>query len=190
MSVCLVITKSIAVSSLGLYAGLLTTSSVVSASNYMGKIVSTFDLVSLANLKSLIKSITNVSTGLGIISSLFFGFSYFGAPMYMRHPYLIYGMVASPLASLYLKLVSLKFDKDNEKLNSGDHESIKLQDLDNSVVDLGKNATASPTQSVPTTIAPVQLTAGFTKHLLISSGITMLGFIQSVVGLNGENQFT
>ncbi|CAB4257289.1 similar to Saccharomyces cerevisiae YGR049W SCM4 Potential regulatory effector of CDC4 function [Maudiozyma barnettii] len=183
MSVCLAVTKGVAVTSLGLYAGILTCGTVLCYSSPVHAILSSLDIVSQTHLKAIINNVATTSGVLGFISSASFAVSYFGLPKIWKHPYLIYGMIVPPLVSTYLCIYraswthrTLLSDEEN------DSTSIKMEDLDNSTVDLGKTSTENLKY-----IKSVCKKIGI--HLSVASVVSTLGLLQSVIGIYGEGQF-
>ncbi|EDO18202.1 hypothetical protein Kpol_543p32 [Vanderwaltozyma polyspora DSM 70294] len=203
MSVCLGVTKTIAVSSLGLYAGLLTTTTLVTASAPIDLLLPRTNENPIVNyFKSIVCSVGKISTVLSGLSTIFFGASYFGSPLSLRHPYLIYGMVIAPISAAYLYGASLFAHRhpsaDQEKNNSPSPA------LDDSTVDLGKDfkhpkitpgeAGKCPFGSKTSIEASSESSrkncnASIVAHLSVVTVFTILGFVQSVVGLYGEGHF-
>ncbi|KAM3161235.1 Autophagy-related protein 33 [Lachancea thermotolerans] len=97
MSVCLAVTKTVAVSSLGIYCGMLTSACVAS---YAAPV----DV--LTQLAKPARAIARVGGALAAASSAFFALSYFGAPAHWRHPYLLYGMLVAPVSAAYVAVVA------------------------------------------------------------------------------------
>ncbi|CCF56062.1 hypothetical protein KAFR_0A06270 [Kazachstania africana CBS 2517] len=193
MSVCLAITKTVAVSSLGLSAGLLTTSSIISSRNDFLNLLTSLDIVSQYKLSKLVVSLQTVSNWLSGLASVGFGVSYFAVNLdFLKHPYLLYGMILSPLSSVYLYYVkhSIQRKLSLQEIRGDDKPSIKLNIMDDSIVDLGPdenhtkidNGDSSKTRN----LSPLKT---INRHLWFASSISILTFIQSVVGIYGEGQF-
>ncbi|AET40528.1 Atg33p Ecym_6137 [Eremothecium cymbalariae DBVPG len=114
MSVCLVVTKSIATTALGIYTGMVVTKNLILTPKslmYNGTDGEGGDNAS-NGMKEGNFGATGASSGEGLglyswvtgalaaVSTVFFGVSYFGAPTYWRHPYLLYCLVGLPLTWL------------------------------------------------------------------------------------------
>ncbi|QLQ80756.1 hypothetical protein HG537_0E01110 [Torulaspora globosa] len=204
MSVCLAVTKSIAISSLGIYAGMLTTTTLVSYITPLKVITQ--------HLSPVICKLGEIASFLATLSTGFFAASYFGAPPHLRHPYLLYGALVAPVSALYLWGISRCNHKYYNKrgCHHGDEaEGASAPQLNDSVVDLGKDAPAGhpaisenstakcPFGSAAATGAPVakdchrppRCQAKIVAHLTLISAATVAGFVASVVGLYGEGKF-
>lgn len=94
MSLCVGIIKTVGVTSLGLYTGLL-------ASTY---IVAKTDDVSLTT-KKIICKLSKVTTILLSVSTLFLGVGYFKVPQAYKQPYTFYGFLVGPVTALYGLLI-------------------------------------------------------------------------------------
>lgn len=90
MSLCVGIIKTVGVSSLGLYTGLL-------ASTY---IVSKTDDTSLTT-KKIICKLSKICTVLLSVSSIFLGIGYFRVPLAHKQPFTLYGFLVGPLTLGY-----------------------------------------------------------------------------------------
>ncbi|QLL33198.1 hypothetical protein HG536_0E01090 [Torulaspora globosa] len=200
MSVCLAVTKSIAVSSLGIYAGMLTTTTLVSYITPLKVITQ--------HLSPVICKLGEVASVLATLSTGFFAASYFGAPPHLRHPYLLYGALVAPVSALYLWAISRcnhKYYSKRGCRRGGDAEDASsAPQLNDSVVDLGKDAPAghpaiSENSSAKCPFAPAskechchrppRCQAKIVAHLTLISAATVAGFVASVVGVYGEGQF-
>ncbi|QLG70928.1 hypothetical protein HG535_0A08750 [Zygotorulaspora mrakii] len=205
MSVCLAVTKGIAVSSLGLYAGILTTTSLVT-------IVTPLEVLS-QHLSPVVCKIGELASFLGTLSTGFFAASFFAAPPHLRHPYLLYGALVAPVSALYLWGISrcnhkIKY---NQKKREEQSKSPQGPQLSDSVVDLGKenkcdapaghppinnDGAKCPFGSATVTHCPPSADAHRPKrcqkkincHLAVVTLATVAGFISSVVGIYGEGQ--
>ncbi|CAL9729367.1 autophagy-related protein 33 [Monosporozyma unispora] len=210
MSLCLGIIKGVAVSSLGLYAGILSASTVLSFSKSTSIILSNLDVISKAQLTNLINKIFQIGNVIGTISTTFFGLSYFGAPKIWKHPYLIYGMLTAPLSTLYLFYVKrstenkLRLQRDSttsnqQPINISDEENndtTNYHSVDESVVDLGKKtppqSQSSSNNDVTNTLV-LQNTKSFCnsigRKLFFATVVSLAGLTQSVIGVYGEGNF-
>lgn len=200
MSLCLGVIKGVAVSSLGLYAGILSTSTLLSFNKSTSIILSHIDDVIIkVQLNNLINRLFQMGNIIGTISTTFFGFSYFGAPSIWRHPYLLYGMLTTPLSSLYLYLTKraienkLKLQSSTTKHETAnDSKPINISsdsDQENSIVDLGKNndvATKKEDEASLSYQNSKQFCHSIGKRLLFATIISMVGLTQSILGLYGE----
>ncbi|CCE64892.1 hypothetical protein TPHA_0J00690 [Tetrapisispora phaffii CBS 4417] len=146
MSVCLGVTKTIAVSSLGLYAGLLTTTTIVTAATPISVLVphrkDENDTVLTKYVKAIVCNLGKLSTVLSGLSTVFFGFSYFKAPASAQHPYLLYGMAVAPATFGYLYIsskVSHFIASRSNKTAKADKSPSPQTSLGDSTVDLGKD---------------------------------------------------
>lgn len=204
MSICLGFTKGIAVSSLGLYAGILTTSSICT---YMVPL----DVIS-QHLRSVVCKVGETASALGLLSTGFFSLSFFGAPSHLKHPYLIYSALVAPLSALYMWGISRCNHKHHAKVK--DAEEGKAEDgkqdqsppLGDSVVDLGsdpkvpsghpsvKEGAKCPMGYAAVTDEPASkdharssgCQSKFCRNLFIVTGFAIVGFLQSVIGIYGE----
>lgn len=189
MSVCLAVTKTLAISSLGLYAGILTTSTIIINSSPTHIILSSLDIITQTQLKKLINNIVTSTGIIGTFSSFCFAISYFGLPTIWKHPYLIYGMSIPPIITTYLCLYRASWTKktiisQDEEVN--DTKAILMEDLDDSIVDLNdknNSINESNLQYIKKNCYRIGI------HLTISSIISVLGLAQSIVGVYGEGQF-
>ncbi|CCD27082.1 Atg33p NDAI_0J01900 [Naumovozyma dairenensis CBS 421] len=210
MSVCLAVTKGIAVSSLGLYAGLLTSSTLISSTTPL--ITNTLP-TDLLNWKPLLSKFKACATTLGSLATTFFGLSYFGSPTNLRHPYLLYSMMISPLSGIFLYLTTdfnqLSDDMIEKSPSSSSIESTtsaqEKTNLGESIVDLGKENERRGSEGKPLlekkehrekivedtnrNVILSNQTKILTK-LSIATSFAIVGFVQSVVGIYGEGQFT
>mgnify|MGYP003365359897 CR=1 FL=1 len=189
MSVCLAVTKTLAISSLGLYAGILTTSTIIINSNPTHIILSSLDIITQTQLKKLINNIVTTTGIIGTFSSFCFAISYFGLPNIWKHPYLIYGMSIPPILTTYLCLYRANWtkktiiSKDNE---INDTKAILMKDLDDSIVDLNDSNNSineANLNYIKKNCKKISI------HLAISSFISILGLAQSIIGVYGEGQF-
>lgn len=202
MSVCLAVTKSIAVSSLGIYAGIVTTSTLVSY-------ITPLDVIS-KHLSPVICKLGELASALGVLSSGFFAASYFGAPQRLRHPYLLYGALVAPVSAAYLWAISRCNHKYYGKRHCAHNKEKKSESpqLNESVVDLGNdaphghppitdNGAKCPFGSAAATnepaskdhCRPVNCQRKIVSHLTVVTLATIAGFVASVVGVYGEGQF-
>lgn len=218
MSVCLAVTKTIAVSSLGLYCGILSTTTTVA-------LVTPLDVL-VTHFKKPFKRVVGFSGVLAGLSSVFFAVSYFGAPVAWRHPYLLYGMCVGPLSVGYLAgMTVLGRCRCQRRREAAAGRSVTGEPLDvvaaaataatdddddddaelgESLVDLGNSEhhDKSPQAvSQHQDITPqrgecaekrgsargIQSTMVF--QLCLLTGVSLLGFVQSVVGVHGEGLF-
>ncbi|CAI8493353.1 hypothetical protein ACO0OL_003822 [Hanseniaspora opuntiae] len=99
MSVCVGIIKTVGVSSLGLYTGLLTSSYLIS------KNITACENSELKN--KIICKLSKVGLVLLGLSTVFLGVGYFKVPLRFKQPYTLYGFLVGPLTGLY----SLMFSK-------------------------------------------------------------------------------
>lgn len=206
MSVCLAVTKGIAVSSLGLYAGILTTTSLVS-------LATPLEVLS-QHLSPVVCKIGELASALGALSTGFFAASYFGAPPHLRHPYLLYGALVAPVSAIYLWAISRCNHKSSycQKKKAAKSKGTNAQQLSDSVVDLGSdNKSGAPAGHPPisddgakcpfgsatVTNSPASADSHRPKkcqkkincHLAIVTLATIAGFVSSVVGIYGEGHF-
>lgn len=202
MSVCLSVTKSIAISSLGIYAGMLTTTTLVSY-------ITPLEVIS-QHLSHVICKLGEFATALGAVSTGFFAASYFGAPPQLRHPYLLYGALVAPISAVYLWAISRcnhKYYSKRPRAERSGSEDKTSATLNDSVVDLGAPAGHPPLGNDPTakcpfgsaaaTNAPVskdchrppRCQAKIVAHLTVISVATVAGLVASIVGVYGEGQF-
>ncbi|SCU77385.1 LAFA_0A01486g1_1 [Lachancea sp. 'fantastica'] len=213
MSVCLAVTKTIAVSSLGIYCGTMCSATILAQ-------FTPLDVVK-SQLMGPAKIVARVAASLATVSSIFFGLSFFGAPASLHHPYLLYGMLVAPVSAAYMGL-TMSFrrprkcreqcSKRAEKQSTTAPTSVAATEaqetpdlsLDESVVDLGQStashdedettvaATTGTTTGTTTTTQSDHVTAHSSKCLRpipVLFGISVLGFVQSVLGLYGEGLF-
>ncbi|CAI4046905.1 hypothetical protein SKDZ_12G3840 [Saccharomyces kudriavzevii ZP591] len=196
MSVCLAITKGIAVSSIGLYAGLLASATLITSTTPLEVVT--------GPLTPTLLTLKNAATALGAFASTFFCMSFFGAPPSLRHPYLLYGMLAAPLSSFVLGCAShyksRKYNKVSKESSLLPEDSKPVvPELSDSIIDLGedahtpKNSTHDEKPAATTPPRPAEaLQTGppiHTKNLVAATAIAILGFVQAVVGVYGEGQF-
>lgn len=198
-------------SSLGIYAGILTTGTICT---YMVPI----DVIT-KHLRSVVCRVGEVASALGLLSTGFFSLSYFGAPSHLRHPYLIYSALVAPASALYLwaisrcnhkchaKAKSAEKKTDQEKPSeSGNQGQSQSPPLGDSIVDLGEDAKVPsghppvkegakcPMGNAVVTDEPAQTDLArppacqskFAKHLAVVTGVAVLGFLQSIIGVYGE----
>lgn len=199
MSVCLGVIKSIAVSSLGLYAGTLVTGTLVSY-------VTPLEVIS-QHLKPVVCKLGEFASVLATLSTGFFSLSYFGAPPQLRHPYLLYGALVAPVSGLYLWAIS----RCNHKCSSSRKNHCPVgranhadpaPPLNDSVVDLGPvpetdgdakcpfgSAAATNGTAAQDAHRPQACQSKIVTHLTLISVATVAGFVASVVGVYGEGQF-
>ncbi|CUS22722.1 LAQU0S06e04566g1_1 [Lachancea quebecensis] len=205
MSVCLAVTKTVAVSSLGIYCGMLTSACVAS---YAAPV----DV--LTQLARPARAIARVGGALAAVSSAFFALSYFGAPAHWRHPYLIYGMLVAPVSAAYVAVVartrSARCRRACEKRRAKSASTpaptpasaASESALGDSVVDLGAAAAAAETAPedhvtpsdhvpgsphvTPSSAACARAAARHVAVLLVPAAAGLLG---SVLGLYGEGLF-
>ncbi|CEP64917.1 Scm4p LALA0_S15e00320g [Lachancea lanzarotensis] len=225
MSVCLAVTKTIAVSSLGIYCGTLCSATILAKFTPMDVVKS--------QLMGPAKIVARVAASFATVSSLFFGLSFFGAPAALRHPYLLYGMLVGPVSASYMGL-TMSFRRPRQCREQCSKRAASQQaatepataaatqqpeapesSLDESVVDLGQSAashdeyetvtstagkTGASTTTTTTTTAtstPDSATTTLSDHVTAHSskclrpipilfGISVVGFIQSVLGIYGE----
>lgn len=202
MSVCLGITKGIAVSSLGLYAGILTTSTILTYASPVDVITE--------HLRAAVCKVGEAASVLGALSTGFFALSFFGAPPHLRHPYLIYSALVAPASALYLWGISRCSHKCHAKKQSKEKTPERESQnptptLSDSVVDLGaeklpqghpavKEGSKCPLGNAAVTNAPAETDRARTPgcknkivtHLAIVTGFAVIGFVQSVIGVYGE----
>ncbi|KAF0273741.1 hypothetical protein FOG51_01312 [Hanseniaspora uvarum] len=98
MSVCVGIIKTVGVSSLGLYTGLLTSSYLIS------KNITTCDNSELKN--KIICILSKFALVLLSLSTVFLGVGYFQVPLRYKQPYTLYGFLVGPLTGFYSLLLS------------------------------------------------------------------------------------
>lgn len=189
MSVCLAVTKTIAISSLGLYAGLLGTSALVISSPATAVILGGLDVVAAAELGRLANRVATTSGVLATISTIGFAVSYFGLPKIWQHPYLLYGMAIPPLVSTYLCLYRASWRRQELLDETGDassNKAIEMQEVDGSPVDLG----ASQDSATPLGSNAFSKNLGRVAcHIAGGALLATLAFAQSVIGVYGEGQF-
>ncbi|KAL3232605.1 Autophagy-related protein 33 [Nakaseomyces bracarensis] len=213
MSTCLAVTKGIAISSLGLYAGLVAT----------GSLLVVDDAVTPTNesKRKIIKALLcKVGAGLGVVSTVMFGLIYASSPSYGRHPYLLYAMLTAPATSLHMylskrtlarKLRQLQEKKitdekhtvatteeekaapDTSKISYAAAAAVGNVDggeLSESVVDLGIEKTMAQAEKdfeVQREQEIVQAeTTSLKRRFIAAAVITVVGFTQSALGLSGE----
>lgn len=202
MSVCLAVTKGIAVTSLGLYAGVLTTTTLVSY-------ITPLEVLS-QHLSHVVCKIGEVASVLGTLSTAFFAASYFGAPPHLRHPYLLYGALVAPVSAIYLWGISRCNHKYYcHKKSQEPEKKTPSPQLSESVVDLGNESkpptghpaitndgskcpfgSAAVTHSPSSTDAhrPAKCQRKIIGHLSLITIATIAGFASSVIGVYGEGQ--
>lgn len=90
MSLCVGIIKTVGVSSLGLYTGLLASTFIVAKT----------DDTSLTTKKILCK-LSKITTVFLTISTIFLGVGYFKVPLAYKQPYTFYGFLVGPLTAAY-----------------------------------------------------------------------------------------
>lgn len=216
MSLCLGVTKTVAISSLGLYAGILSTSTILSFNKSTSIILSNLDIINKAQIKQIINNVFQFGNIVGFLSTTFFGLSYFGAPNYWKHPYLLYGMLVSPLSNLYLfylkrsienklRIQSINNNNNNNTvINNDGSKPIQISEnfidsnksdhsTNESLVDLGQTRSLSP--SIQSGIDDILLknTRSFCNsialRLLFTTTFSIVGLVQSVIGVYGEGNF-
>lgn len=212
MSVYLGITKTVAISSLGLYAGILTSTTLITTTTPVSIMLShtkdASDDSITKYVKSIICNIGKASTILSGLATGFFGLSYFFSPSSLRHPYLIYGMLVAPASIGYLYVASRCAHYHHCKKQSVTDEEKKASpspaaSLSDSTVDLGKDfkhpkidakdssakcpfGTASTSNNEA---AKKHCNSSMLTHLSVVTVFTIAGFVQSVLGVYGEGQF-
>ncbi|SCV02170.1 LAMI_0G16512g1_1 [Lachancea mirantina] len=217
MSVCLAITKTLAVSSLGIYAGVLATATTMVFTTPKEILLKQSCAKTEASKAAVgwptVRAIMRLAAAAGASSVLFFGLSYFGAPPVWRHPYLLYGMLVAPLSGCYSLLSSACHGKKCSRAKTGATCPAKKcpvphatpaapasapgSSLEDSVVDLGAPAEpAGPAAPHPVPIAtqdsaPARTTSACTVriHLSVMTSLALIGFVQSVFGVYGEGLF-
>ncbi|GMM57146.1 Atg33 protein [Maudiozyma humilis] len=198
MSVCLAVTKTIAISSLGLYAGLLGTSALALSSPATAVILGGLDVVSASELNRLANRLATTSGVLATISTLSFAVSYFGLPKVWQHPYLLYGMAIPPLVTTYLCLYRASWrrqellDEAAGGNDASEKQAIEMQDVDGSPVDLGAQDSTASAQSAESSVISSVFAKNLGRvacHLAGGAFLATLAFAQSVVGVYGEGQF-
>lgn len=195
MSVCLAITKGVAVSSIGLYSGILTSATLITSTTPLE--------VLTKSLSPVLSNLRNAATCLGAIASTFFCVSFFGAPPSLRHPYLLYGMLAAPLSSFVLGCASYYKSRKLTKVSKQsslqpDETKPVVSELSDSIIDLGEITHAAkdlahdkkPVTTPPKPAEALQTGPPIhTNNLVVATAIAILGFVQAVVGIYGEGQF-
>lgn len=215
MSTCLTVTKGIAISSLGLYAG------IVSA----GTLLVVNDRVTPTNdsKHDLVRTLLcKVGTGLNVVATVVFGLVYFSSPGYARHPYLVYAALTGPATSLYMflskrywlkQLRNLKETKITDEKHShppvgqdaaqtSDKAEISYAaaaavgaenggELSESVVDLGIEKTIAQAEKDFEKQKAAEVVRRETQSIKVravaTAVIATVGFIQSVIGVSGEH---
>lgn len=174
MGLCLVTVKSIATATLGIYTGMVVTRNLV---------------IPAEKIEINERVYMSTSSALAAISTLFFGASYFRAPLQFKHPYLLYCFLAIPVtwvANIFERITYKEFKKcitDIFKLecehgllgridsnDSTDGDDIISED---SIMDLSSEA-----------VSPNRKTCKFTKYVAVMSSIIV--FTASVIGGLGE----
>ncbi|CAL9733851.1 autophagy-related protein 33 [Monosporozyma servazzii] len=208
MSVCLGVIKGFAISSLGIYTGILSTSTIIAFTKPTSTILASLDIISKAQLTTLINEVFKVGNVIGAISTTLFGLSYWGAPKRWRHPYLLYAMLTTPLSTLYLYYVKKSIENrlrlqqaktDSKPIDIADENNTVDESIDGSVVDLGQKSTppsspAPSSRSITVNDATVQNNALFCnsigRKLLVTTVVSIAGLTQSIIGVYGEGYFT
>ncbi|CCH58625.1 hypothetical protein TBLA_0A08360 [Henningerozyma blattae CBS 6284] len=159
MSVCLAITKGLAVTSLGINTGLLTTTAIVSNATPNSILKQLYSTSNPNIAKAVGHALCHVgiaSVSLTALSSALFAASFYWSPPKWQHPYLLYAMVAAPLSTAYLYLIEYLYtpstdDESTEEDQTSVTPDEKSPDLESSLVDLGS--------SVPTPFKHPPITA-------------------------------
>lgn len=160
MSVCLAVTKSVATLSLGIYTGIVTTRSI---SNTNEGLFSK-------------RAINLVTGGLALSSTIFFGLSYFGAPLHWKHPYLLYCFVGVPISWISNIL--------SERAPEGNDSCEKRVTDDDSIVDLGEKSIGSDSETDNT---PLESNKCRRYGAL---GFTLMVFVINIIGCLGESLYS
>ncbi|SCU83382.1 LADA_0C11078g1_1 [Lachancea dasiensis] len=207
MSVCLAVTKTIAVSSLGIYCGTLCSATILARCTPLD--------VLRTQLARPAKAVARVAASLAAVSSVFFGLSFFGAPLHLRHPYLLYGMLVGPVSGIYVGLAGrvckMRRCRSQRPKDAGlpaqavspapAPEPVLDASLDDSVVDLGQpapeDAPPAAPPAAPAAASELSGTPPVTCHSASSClgpipvlfGISVVGLVEAVLGLYGEGLF-
>ncbi|AGO12085.1 AaceriAEL283Cp [[Ashbya] aceris (nom. inval.)] len=199
MSVCLVVTKSVATATLGIYTGMVVTRQLVlSPQEWIGVRKSAqknsfggSELYSLA------------SGALASVSTLFFGVSYFGAPAHWRHPYLLYCALGIPLTWALATVGNCECthvlgkllgcgagaghtpaaEEDDATSAGEEHDDIISED---SIVDLSRHTSGDDHAAQKDAPACVAAAPGCAIARYTSALVAVLVFAANVVGCLGE----
>ncbi|EJS43648.1 scm4p [Saccharomyces arboricola H-6] len=175
MQVSPAVVKGIAVSSLGLYAGILTSSTVISITTPIN--------ILTQHLKNVLCTLGCWSTVLGGLATTAFGISYYLAPPGERQNYLLCGLGVAPLSAAYLYLVSLfnhklaprcvtrDLEKQNDEKLPQNHPQVKDEEAacPFSKMNNGKNLKAESERSV-------KCHSYMSLHMCIVTGLTIFTF--------------
>lgn len=162
MSVCVGIIKTVGVSSLGLYTGLLTSSFLISKS------ISTSDNLELKN--KIICKLSKVALVLLSLSTLFLGVGYFQVPLRFKQPYTLYGFMVGPLTGLYSLLLS----------------KCPFKKADGKCCPVTKKEGECPATKKE---CPMNTNISLSKHLLLLLTGTLPVYCLNIMGLYGEGVF-
>ncbi|AJS07734.1 Scm4p [Saccharomyces cerevisiae YJM1573] len=177
MQVSPAIVKGIAVSSLGLYAGILTSSTVISITTPIN--------VLTQHLKNVLCTLGCWSTVLGGLATGAFGLSYYLAAPGERPNYLLCGLGVAPLSAAYLYLVSLFNHKLAPKCTRDQNDLEKQKDeklpQDHPEVKDGEAACPFSKMNNAKTLKPesersVKCHSYMSLHMGIVTGITIFTF--------------
>ncbi|KAH3903209.1 uncharacterized protein SCODWIG_00920 [Saccharomycodes ludwigii] len=101
MSVCLGVTKTIAVTSLGIYTGMVTSGAIIA-------FATPWDIL-MCKLSKTLRKLSAIAVSFSTLSTIFFGLSYFYAPKTAQHPYLLYGLAVGPVSCVYSLALKVLF---------------------------------------------------------------------------------
>ncbi|CAI2002865.1 hypothetical protein SEUBUCD646_0G03100 [Saccharomyces eubayanus] len=175
MQVSPAIIKGIAVSSLGLYAGILTSSTVISITTPIN--------VLTQHLKGVLCTLGCWSTVLGGLATSAFGLSYYLSTPGDRPNYLLCGLGIAPLSAVYLYLVSLFNHKLAPKCTRNDLENQKDEKLPQNHPQVEDGEAACPFSKMNNakklkaeSERSVKCHSYMTLHMCIVTGLTIFTF--------------
>lgn len=215
MSVCIGTLKTLAISSLGIYTGILTTSTLLSFQNTTSIILSSLNIIQKASLQQLINKIFQIGGLVGLLSSSIFGITYMGSPKIWKHPYLLYSTCLTPLTTLYLYYVKLSIENNLRSINNNNSNSNTtvekpihligdIEKNEESIIDLGQESISLNRKTSPSPLVisnsnnnnqdeSIQNTKLFCnsigKRLFMTTVISSISLIQSIIGVYGEDKF-
>lgn len=207
MSVCLGIIKTVGVTSLGIYTGMVTTSTILLYNRPCKEIFGSKE-ESLSSHPSIaqkiVSKLSKIALGLLTISGICFGAAYYDVPSHHKHPYILYAALVTPLTYLYGMGLTF-FCPVKGCVPPPKHHPSDLQN--NTSATTSTNEPKCPVSGQSGQSSTGEASCPFSKlasqkstnycplhfnistHLIVLSLLTTVGFAQSVFGLYGEGQF-
>ncbi|KAL6942223.1 hypothetical protein ACO0QE_003391 [Hanseniaspora vineae] len=209
MSICLGVIKTVGVTSLGIYTGMVTTSTILLYNRPCKEIFGSKE-ESLSTHPSIaqkiVSKLSKIALGLLTISGICFGAAYYDVPASHKHPYILYAALVTPLTYLYG--MGLTFfcpvkgcvpppkhhpsDLQNTTTTNGAAEEAKCPVSGQTAESSSSSATGAScpfsklASTKSTNYCPLHF--NISTHLIVLSLLSTVGFAQSVFGLYGEGQ--